>query len=538
MACSIGPASKNDTSRSSSAGAAGQQLVDNLNARYQSTVEACANGTPAYYCSGVILRTTAYNFSYGFWTHSPPAAQLGSVTFSYIRHDVGSDGAGISSGFIFSDQETALAQDKAPTVRCIYPFMAGTQGAARPGFGCGFIPSGVKQNVDPSSCATLATPAITAALWLENFRRFGSEDANQCSLSTMVATQFKASLEAHNSVDPGHTAARNELLIATWREEAPERLPIEAFFYNATTGGLMNAQALRHSYYLKTSQRIPVVRVDFSAADKNVFSWSAADQVDGWDVAEQLNSRYNDTSYDCNGQAAFYCNGVFIRMTNYGSTFHSWNPNPANPNGVAFSYLRKDLKMGHVVWMGHIEQGFVFKEGRYFGGQGIFPLVLMCSFAYDASSALRNEKGCGATPDFPESSAACNTQGITTLDAWRMHFMSVPIPERYAHQCGFNTDQMGFAVSLMAREDPDAESANVRHNEVIFDKWPQDIPAQLPIEAFVYIYDQNKALGLAGAQFIQRDYFSQTSKAIPVISIAFATGGDNIFSYHPSDQGL
>lgn len=301
-ACSTGHESASEAFPLSSLGVAGQQLVDNLNARYQSTVEACANGTPAYYCSGVILRTTAYNSSYGFWTHSPPAGQLGSVTFSYIRRDVGSDGTGISSGFIFSDQETALAQGKASTVRCIYPFMAGTQGAERPGFGCGFIPSGVKQGVDLSSCATLATPAITVELWLENFRRFGSEDANQCSLSTMVATQFKASLEAHNSVDPGHTAARNELLIATWREETPERLPIEAFFYNATTGaGLLNAQALRHSYYLKTSQRIPVVRVDFSAADKNVFSWNAADQVDGWDVANQLNVRYNDTSYNCYG---------------------------------------------------------------------------------------------------------------------------------------------------------------------------------------------------------------------------------------------
>lgn len=195
--------------------------------------------------------------------------------------------------------------------------------------------------------------------------------------------------------------------------------------------------------------------------------------------------------------------------------------------------------MSHAVWMGQTEQGFIFKEGRIFGEQGVFPLVVMCSFAYDASSALRSEKGCGATPSFPEGSRPCAYQGITTLDEWRVHFFSVPsIFDRYLHQCGFNSDQPSFTVSLMARENPDAELANVRHNEVIFDQWPQDIPAQLPIEAFVYIYDQNKALGLAGAQFIQRDYFSQTRKAIPVISIAFTTGGDNIFSYHPSDQCL
>lgn len=530
------------TSRSSLLVAtAEQQLVDKLNARYKNIVEACEGNTPAYYCSGIMLRTIGYNPDYDFWTHSPPAAQLGSLTFSYVRLDLGSDGTGIGSGIIFSDQETALAQDKSVIVRCIYPFMAGTQGTGRPGFGCGFAAKGALRKADLSTCATLAVPAITAELWLENFLRFGSDVASQCSLSTLDAGQFNASIEAHNGVDAIHSAARNELLIATWREEVPERLPIEAFFYNTNTAaaGLFNAQALRHVYYLRTSRRIPIIRVDFTASDKNIFSLSDADQIDGWDVADRLNSRYNDISYDCNGLPAFHCTGVLVRMTTYGSEFHSWNPNPANPGGVSFSYLRQDLKMTHAIWMGRIEQGFAFKESRYFGLQKIYPLMVMCSFAYDASSTTRNEKGCGATPSFPSASRPCEAQGITTLDAWRVHFMSVSsIYDRYIHQCGFKADQRGFAVSLIARENPEAELENVRHNEVIFDKWPQDIPAQLPIEAFVYIYDQSKSLGLDGARFIQKDYFNQTRLAIPVIGIAFASGGDNIFIYRPGDQGL
>ena len=536
LACSTNKAPVHEVS---SASVAEHQLVDNLNARYQNTVAQCNGGTPAYYCSGIILRTSTFSPSFDFWTHSDPAGRLGSLTFSYIRRDIDSNGSDLGSGFIFSDQETALAENKAPTVRCIYPFQAGTQDSGRPGFGCGFASTTTaNQETDLSTCATLATPAITAQLWKENFVRFGSNARNQCSLSTQVASQFQASLEAHNLVTALATT-RNELLIATWREEAPGQLPIEAFFYNGSTGGLLNAQALRHAWFVKTSQRLPIVRMNFSAADRNIFTTNEADQVDGWDVANQLNARYNDTADNCNGQAAFYCNGVFIRMTTYGSDFHSWNPNPNTQTAVSFSYLRRDLKMTHGVFMGSIEQGFAFTDASHFGQQGVYPLSVLCSFPYDAQTYMRLEKGCGASGSYPANSGICNDQGITTLAAWRAHFNAVPVSEpRYQHQCGFRVDPDSFAVSLIARENPDVELSTARHNEILIDRWPQNIPAQLPIEAFVYVYDETRALGLAGAQFIQRDFYRQTGQSIPVVRIAFRTGGDNIFSYAPADQGL
>ncbi|MFK7700975.1 hypothetical protein [Pseudomonas caspiana] len=539
LACSSGQMSTGDAPPPAQIPVSDQQLVDRLNERYQSTVESCAEGTPAYYCSGVILRTTTYSAAYPFWTHSPPATALGSVTFSYIRKDIGSNGIDLASGFIFSDQNTSLAHGKAPTVRCIYPFIAGTQIAGRPGFGCGFAPAGALQDTDVSTCATLATPAVTAALWLENFRRFGSDVFRQCSLSSVVASQFKASLEAHNGVDAAHTATRNELLIGTWREETPEQLPIEAFFYNASTGGILNAQSLRHAYYLKTSQRVPIVRVSFSAADNNIFTWNSADQVDGWEVADRLNARYNDLSYECAGQAAYYCNGVLARMVGYGAGFHSWNPNPNGVADVSFSYLRKDLKFNHAVHVGYAEQGYIFKEASRYGRDGIYPLAVLCSFAYDGFTVERFDEGCGSNSNYP-GSGFCAVQGITTLAAWKDHFFSYPLDaSRYRHQCGFKTDPASFALSLAARENPQAEVAGYAHNEVLIDRWPQDIPAQLPIEAFIYVYDQSRAApGLAGARYIQKDYYTESGKTAPVISVAFKTGGDNIFSYHPSDQGL
>ncbi|OUM73550.1 hypothetical protein [Pseudomonas caspiana] len=407
----------------------------------------------------------------------------------------------------------------------------------RPNFGCGFLPGSMRQEDDLSSCRTLSTPATTTALWLANFRLYGSSFQNQCSLSTVVASQFKASLEAHNSVDATHAASRNELLIGTWREETPEKLPIEAFFYNAATGGLLNVQALRRAYYLKTSQRLSIVRVNFSAPDRNIFSWSEADQIDGWDVADRLNARYNDTADDCDGQPAFYCNGVIIRMTTYGAGFHSWNPNPAAITDVSFSYLRKDLNMTHAAFMGAIEQGYVFKDAASFGRSGNYPLVVRCAFAYDAGTSARTNEGCGAYINFPTNSDACESLGITTLEAWKTHFFSIPDDTKYGHQCGFNADQRGFAVTLKARANPLAPE-NVWHNEMLIDRWPQNIPDQLPIEAFFYVYDQSRALGLEGAKYIQRDYYQQSGRTVPVISVAFKTGGDNIFSYHVSDQGL
>ena len=560
QACSVQQAPVHEVSAQlSSSSVAEQQLVDNLNARYQSTVAECANGMPAYYCSGIILRTSTYNASYDFWTHSDAAESLGSVTFSFIRRDVGSNGAGLGSfsdqetalsdgialgsGFIFSDQETALAQNKAPVVRCIYPFMAGTQNAGRPGFGCGFATTkSANQETDLSTCATLSTPAITAVLWLRNFISYGSNVRNQCSLSTLAANQFKASLEAHNGVDAAHTATRNELLIATWREETPAQLPIEAFFYNYNTasamGGIVNAQALRHAYYLKTFQRLPIVRVNFSAGDKNIFSWNAEDQYDGWDVANEMNARYNGLTNDCNGQAAYYCNGVLVRVTDYGSSYHSWNPNPANQTDVSFSYLRHDIATPQLAFTGAREQGFVLREADYFSQPGIYPLTVSCSFAFDAATNNRTQAGCGEHPNFLVSSAPCDVQGITTVDGWYAHFMSQPLADyrRYSHQCGFKADRVNFALSIMARARA-VSTENSQVNEIMVRRWPQNIPDQLPIEAFFYLYDQGQAPGLTGARFIQRDFYSQTGKFKPVISIALKSGGINIFSYHVSDQG-
>lgn len=67
-------------------------------------------------------------------------------------------------------------------------------------------------NADLANCAKLAVPATTATAWVTNFRKHGL----QCSLSTVVAAQFKASLEAHERIGSTWIAKPTEVLIQTW----------------------------------------------------------------------------------------------------------------------------------------------------------------------------------------------------------------------------------------------------------------------------------------------------------------------------------
>lgn len=214
----------------------GQALVTDLNARYNSNVAQCSNGTPAYYCSGVLLRAVDQSTFFKFWDYGSKATILGSVAFTYIRSDVGSTtlNGNRKSGFILKDQTSALVDGKALNLRCIFPFPTESLDS-RAEHGCGFAPKTAQLNVDLANCAKLAVPATTAVAWLKNFQEHGSLPKNQCSLSTTVAAQFKASLEAHNMVNAAWTAKPTEVLIQTWDEKKPEKLPVEAVFYDAAT---------------------------------------------------------------------------------------------------------------------------------------------------------------------------------------------------------------------------------------------------------------------------------------------------------------
>ncbi|SIR79575.1 hypothetical protein SAMN05216509_4890 [Pseudomonas sp. B10] len=516
----------------------GQALVTDMNARYKSTVSQCSNETPAYYCSGVLLRAVDYSSSFKFWDYGSKATTLGSVAFTYIRSDVGSTTLNGSrkSGFILKDQTSALVDDKALNLRCIYPFPTESLDA-RAEHGCGFAPKSARLNVDLANCAKLAVPATTAGEWLKNFQEHGSLPKNQCSLSTVVAAQFKASLEAHKLVDANWTAKPLEVLVQTWDEAKPELLPVEAVFYDGSTPEkLADAQKFQRDYYLATSLYIPIVKLNLSASDKNVFSFSSAEQIYGQTVAEQLNARFLDVSNDCSGRAAYFCNGILIRAAKATSSYHAWDPSPNSitRNGVSFSFLRKDLKVKALY---NAEQhGFIFKSMDFAIKSNSQPVTVRCSFPGDGAAGTYRAQYCGRHQYFPNEGDSCEEMNILTLDAWKAHYHSVSgTANRLYHQCSLGPDKAQFTIFLQGRSHFEYAADLDWANEVVIAPWPAGIPQKLPLEALVYIYSSTPAVALNGARFMQNDYFEQTGSYLPIIRLTF-NGEDASFSFHLDEQ--
>jgi hypothetical protein len=397
----------------------GQALVTDLNNKYTSGISQCSSGRPAYYCSGVLLRAVDYSTFFKFWDYGSAATELGSVAFTYIRSDVESTtlNGNRKSGFILKDQTSALAADKALNLRCIFPFPTESLDV-RADHGCGFAPKEEQLNADLANCAKLAVPATTAAAWLKNFTEHGSLPKNQCSLSTVVAAQFKASLEAHRLVSAAWTAKPMEVLVETWDESKPEKLPIEALFYEASAPTkLADAQKFQRDYYLATSLYVPIVKLNLTAPDRNVFSFSTLDQVYGQVVAEQLNARFSNVSNDCSGNAAYFCNGIMIRTTKATPKYHAWDPSSGSilRDGVSFSFLRKDVKMKNLY--NSEKQGFIFKATNFAIKSSAEPITVRCAFPADGATGTYRKQSCGAHDNFPLEGDSCEAMRILTLAA-------------------------------------------------------------------------------------------------------------------------
>ncbi|RON79917.1 hypothetical protein BK670_20700 [Pseudomonas fluorescens] len=516
----------------------GQALVTDLNTKYQSNVAQCSNGAPAYYCSGVLLRAVDYSTSFKFWDYGSQATKLGSVAFTYIRSDVGSTtlNSNRKSGFILKDQTSALVAGKVLNLRCIFPFPTESLDI-RADHGCGFAPKNMQVDPDLANCAKLWGSPVTAAAWLKNFKEHQSLPQNQCSLSTVVAAQFKASLEAHKLVDATWTAKPMEVLVQTWDESKPEKIPVEAVFYDATVPAkLADAQKFQREYYAATSLYVPVIRMNLTAANKEIFSFSATDQVYGQVVAERLNARYSSTSNDCGGKAAYYCSGILVRTTGASEKYHAWDPSPSSETSgsVSFSYLRTDLGVARL-FSGET-QGFVFKDQNAVEKNAYYPVAILCTYPSDgAIYPNRSNKGCGAHSWYPDSSRSCPEEGVTTLAKWVSHFHRTS--QRYLSQCSFTPDKDQFTISLQARNAFQHPSDRINYNEVVVAVWPKG-RRDLPIEAFVYVTAPGRAVGLEGAKYMQKDYYNTVGDIVPVIRLVLGNGPATAFNYFSQDQAV
>jgi len=504
--------------------ATGPETAQLLNTRYQNTAAECGGEKPAYFCSGVLVRSSTG--AQEFWKPSAEAAVLGAESFAYLRADIGTRALAQQNGVVFSDPFTAIGQGKPLDVLCAYPFEFPLSGT-RPDFGCGAL-APAQAEPDPASC--FAQGVTDAQGWLAHFQQQGHQLDKQCSFSSREPAQFNASLTVHQGIDATWSAKPNLVQIKNWDVTAPKQIPIQGLFYDVSqTGSLLGAQKDQRDYFTATGDWLPILRMDLRQPPGKVFGFNQQDQLYiGYQVASRLNARFADTAMTCHGNTAAYnCNGVLIRTTDASTAFHAWNPSPGSiqRNGVSFSYLRADIHLPVLAWAKN--QGLIMKE---LAAPTAYPLTVRCSFPYDAASFYRSDSCNGHSSD-PTASGPCDEQGIATVDAYITHLYARP--SRY-YGCGLKGEQGPFAVSIEARSRLTPADQRV-HNEVLIANWPQDIPTQLPLEAFFYV----AASALPNAQFFQRDYFEQTGRFLPVVHVASnVSRSAYVFAFNPLDQSV
>jgi hypothetical protein len=268
-----------------------ENIANELNARFKDARDRCPDGSASLNCSGVILRMAKPGGGYEIWDNSPTAHQLGSVSFFFLRSDASDtvlpwNGAyGTVSGYLIHTPEESLQSGKPLDYECIFPLDAGTQYNIpdRKSAGCAPLlspPAGkdwpkVGQDADLASCPVEGI--VTAQQWLANLQQvvYGNK---ACSFSVIDADAFNTALAAQRL---WNKHSWNELLIAIWPDHSPDKVPIQAFFYNSSqNGGLQQAQADQVDFCRDTGILVPIVQLDTAAQDGNVFSYRRSDQLD------------------------------------------------------------------------------------------------------------------------------------------------------------------------------------------------------------------------------------------------------------------
>ncbi|VVD83618.1 hypothetical protein [Pandoraea anhela] len=307
----------------------------------------------------------------------------------------------------------------------------------------------------------------------------------------------------------------NTVGVSPWDANSPASLAVQAIYYDAGRGGQL-AQALNYQkqYYDSTRQWVPVLRAFLANAAAGVaLGFDERDQLDwGYAVVRNLEARYADTRMTCDGGSAGYdCAGVLIRATGFGGTFRSWNPSPNSVlrDGVSFSYVRSDMSS---VVIGNA--GVIMHELNY---PSAYKLRWRCAFPQNAGTSAR-ANSCNVGGEM----RLCDALGITTAAQWRARYNS-----NSNIACGLGPSAAQFAVFADLRR-----QLFSGHNEIIIGAWPQNIPEQLPLQAFFYPGDAQRP----GAQFIQQDYMSTTGRFMPIVRVRFSNPPGSIFTYSPDDQ--
>jgi hypothetical protein len=177
---------------------------------------------------------------------------------------------------------------------------------------------------------------------------------------------------------------------------------------------------------------------------------------------------------------------------------------------VSFSYARADVGLT----LTPRAYAFIFKALSAPTGH---PVTLRCAYPFNSGTAN--------STDPCTFRGVCEEQGVTSVAAWRSKYGTKP------HEgCAFTSSADQFQLSIAVRSGQVVPEKN--WNEIMIAAWPQDIPEALPLEALLY----KPTSGLGPAQFIQRDYFRQTGRFLPIVSLNVHAADKKVFNYSPDDQ--
>lgn len=544
-------------------------VADELNANYNKTVDNCGSkDSPAFQCSGILFRQSSYSNNSHVWDPNAKSIQFGGISFQYLRKDLHFRNfahTGRNSGFIYYPSQQAPNEIENARISCFFP--SGAETDSRPYGRCGGYISYPK-----SSGECQQQGIYTADDWYKKFsdpaivgyEKFFSQcgfNVSNCGHNT--ATAFSEALKAHNLAYANTVSERggtNEIVVRTQDTDVngksvnPEKLPLQAFYYQNATG-LIEAQAYQQDYYNTIGKIVPVVYMNTTDFNNISFEYKTTDQVDlkkKSNIAQELTENYDKVVDNCGSESspAFACSGNIIRFTNYSIQYHVWNPSPAaaGRKGVSFMYVRQDLPL---------DKSFKDKtSGLIYYPTKMMPLSkelssVRCAFPVDGYSDRRYTNGqndaCGTNINYPNDSQPCQEQGITTGQHWYAHFSSIPDIDknRLNHQCGFNlaTNELNQASIFKAAIDGQKLLQDARgsasYNELVlsipsYNAFYQiDNPAALPIEAFFYTNET----GLTEARGYQQDYHNTVGVDAPIVKLGLdITTGLITYSYDKADQ--
>ncbi|RMQ49509.1 hypothetical protein ALQ04_03460 [Pseudomonas cichorii] len=236
----------------------GYGVAQAMNKRYADARPQCPDARASYYCNGVLFRSNQATSAFHAWDASPGSIANNGVSFSYARSDIIINMLAYNRPYGFTFKALNAPATYPPTLRCAYPYDAATSGSPDP---CTFR----------GQCEAMGV--TTVAAWAARYQAY---PYSSCAFGP-GPEQFQLSIDVRQSLPAN--LYWNEIMMAAWPRNIPKDLPLEAFFYEKNSGGLLQAQFIQNDYFQQTQRFLPIVEMNLGATDGQVFSYDPASQL-------------------------------------------------------------------------------------------------------------------------------------------------------------------------------------------------------------------------------------------------------------------